>query len=134
MELNMVSQYQAAIAKTKGWLLERQNKDGSFKDGKIIQVYYNAINFLAKVGAYDESGRLADWISTSYLKPDGDFRGDPDSRSMQQKALRHLYMDGWLVHSFQRIGRFDLSMAGLKYLISFQDKATGGFWSAANPD
>jgi len=43
-------------------------------------------------------------------------------------------MDGWLVHSLQRMGRFDLSMAGLKYITSFQDEKTGGFWSAANPD
>ena len=134
MKLKNMGRYQAAVARTTEWLLERQKDDGPFEDGNIIQVYYNAVNFLTKIGAYEESARLADWIAATYLKPDGDFRGDPDSRSAQQKALRHIYMDGWLVHSFQRMGRFDLSMTALKYISSFQDEEMGGFWSAANPD
>ncbi|MBE3120056.1 MAG: hypothetical protein IMZ50_15040, partial [Candidatus Atribacteria bacterium] len=134
MKLKNTSKYQAAIAKTAKWVLERQKDDGSFNDGNVIQVYYNAVNFLTKVGAFAESARLADWIATTFLKSDGDFRGEPDSRSAQQKVLRHVYMDGWLVHSFQRMGRFDLSKAGLQYIFSFHDEATGGFWSAANPD
>jgi hypothetical protein len=134
MKLKNLSKYRAVIVKAREWLLKRQQPDGSFEGGTIIQVYYNAVNFLVKVGAYEEAARLADWIAANYLKPDGDFRGNPDSRSAQQKALRHIYMDGWLVHSFQRMGRFDLSMAGLKYINSFQDNNTGGFWSAADPD
>jgi len=135
VKLKNEARYVQAIERSVGWVIKQQVADGSFgPEIQALQAYYNAPNLLTVTGRYREAGRLADCVQRSFLKPDGDFRADPDSRSPGQKAYRHIYMNGWLVSGFQRMGRFDLSTAGLKYISSFQDEATGGIWSAANAD
>jgi len=134
MKFAKTDKYMQAIAKTVDWLVSHQQPDGSFESAAILQSYYNAPNFLGKVGRFQEAMLLADWVKSAFLRSDGDFRGNPDSRSPAQKKYRHLYMNGWLVSGFQRLGRFDLSMPGLRYILRFQDAQSGGFFASASED
>jgi hypothetical protein len=122
------------IEKATEWLVSCQEKDGSFGKGATdLRCYYKAPSVLLATGRLREASLTTDWIKHKFLKPDGDFRGDNGKSEFAFFAKhRYIYMNGWLVSGLQRLGRFDMSLPALKYILSFQDHKQGGFFSHAS--
>lgn len=81
---------------------------------------------LALSGRQAEAQRLVSWIARHHITPDGDFRA-PARKSLggSHKAWP-AYANAWLVQGLNRLGRFDLSLRGVGFLLRSQ-LPDGGF-------
>jgi hypothetical protein len=111
------------------WILAQQRADGSFCDPRDgIGGYYKVPYALSLTGHHREALRLANWIAKHHLTPEGDFRAP------ERKAIEPLhdawpvYANAWLIQGLHRVGRWDLSLAGAKFLLGYQ-APIGGFYA-----
>jgi hypothetical protein len=111
------------------WILAQQRADGSFCDPQDgIGGYYKVPYALSLTGHHREAQRLADWIAAHHFTPQGDFRAP------QRKALEPfhetwpVYANAWLIQGLHRLGRWDLSLPGVDFMLGYQASA-GGFFA-----
>jgi hypothetical protein len=123
------------VQKATDWLLTLQRENGSFGlYANDLRSYSKIPALLEATGYLQAANRTADWLKGNYLYPDGDFRGkDRKSELATFAKYRYLYPNGWIVAALQRLGRFDLSVPGLKYILTFQNKTYGGIYSQTSP-
>jgi hypothetical protein len=102
------------------WLLEQQNPDGSFIQPDMqADVYHKGILALAVTGHAVEASRLLTWIKAHDLQEGGRLRHYDDGLA--------LYKTSWACQGAHRLGRFDISLPVMEYILSCQAPC-GGFF------
>jgi len=109
------------------WILAQQRGDGSFcaaTDGK--RGYYKVPYALALHGRLRPARLLGDWIEAHHVRAEGDF-GDPARRGREPGGgAWPVYANAWLVQGLHRLGRWDLALRGMDFLLGYQTPS-GGF-------
>jgi hypothetical protein len=119
----------AAAERGIAWILAQQREDGSLCDVSAgIGGYYKVPYALSLAGRHREALRLADWIARHHFTPAGDFRA-PERKALEPfHESWPVYANAWLVQGLHRLGRWDLSLVGARFLLGLQVPA-GGFYA-----
>jgi hypothetical protein len=104
------------------WLLRHLNDDGSI--GPIEQgfYYYRLPWSLAVTGETDHAVRLCDWVRAHQFATNGDFAG-VSPRGLDPYA----YENATFIYGAHMLRQYDLSYRGYDYLLTHQDRESGGF-------
>lgn len=129
-----VDAYRSATRRVADWLVSQITAKGSIGDELDLIAYYHAPNLLASTGHSTEAQRLARFLAEEALAPDGDFRYQGAKGKIIKPSMQWNYINGWLIWGLGRLGRFDVSEPAARFLERFQDTATGGFLTAADPE
>jgi hypothetical protein len=129
-----VEAYRASRDRVTDWFVSTLTDAGTIRDELDLIAYYHAPNLLAATGHAAEAQRMANWIAGTALAADGDFRYQDAKGAIIKPAMQWNYINGWLIWGLARLGRFDVSEPAAHFLERFQDKGTGGFTTAANPE
>lgn len=108
-------------------MLSRQNSDGSFSTQLDITAYYKAPGAFAIAGKLSASYLALNFIKSRFLRENGDFgmhRTKSEDIHMREYCA---YPNGWIVMNAHRLGRFDISLKGFKYILSYFNEESGGF-------
>ncbi len=123
-----------AAAKAVRFLESRVNPDGSVRGEKDeisenIGCYYKSIWALESSGRLSLANSVSDYVKTHFFhRRNGDFGNKAQRQGDEWFAWRYYtYPNFWITIGSHKIGRFDLSMAGSDYLLSYFDPKTGGF-------
>src|SRR5437867_8256792 len=114
-----------AIQRGAGWLAQQQAADGSIERDLGIGAYYKAPWALAVAGRSAEAARLLSWVRREAFADDGDFGG---ARNPTLGAA-YPYPNGWVAAAAHKLGHFDLASRGTRFILSYQDRRIGGFFS-----
>ena len=103
------------------WIVQRQNPDGSFFDVEAgIGGYYKVPYTLALSGYVPEAVRLLRWVRAHHFTPDGDFRAPQRKATLSAHDEWPTYANAWLIQGAHRVGQYDLSLRGARYLLGHQ--------------
>ena len=126
--------FEAAARRGIDWILAQQRADGSFCDAADgIGAYYKVPYALGLSGHPRQAARLARWIAAHHRAAEGDFGLDETvSGEAGAAGARHehwpTYRQAWLVLGLHRLGRYDLSLPGARFLLRHQLPG-GGFYA-----
>jgi prenyltransferase/squalene oxidase-like repeat protein len=121
--------YLESARRAARWIVGRQQSDGSLFDVEAgIGGYYKVPYALGIVGFATEAIRLLRWVRAHHFTPEGDFRGPSRKATLSFHDDWPAYGNSWLVQGAHRLGQFDLSFGGAKFLLSLQTPS-GGFRS-----
>ena len=128
-----IKAYRACVRRVVDWFTPQVTESGMIRDQPDLIVYYHVPNLLAVTDHAAEAHRVFNWLKTEALCPDGDFRHDGGKGAFIKPQMQWNYLNGWLTWAAARLGRFDISEPAAGFLERFQDEATGGFLTAADP-
>ncbi len=117
-------------ARDKGcaYLLAQQHPDGSFGEPQNgVTDYYKVPSAFQVCGETNAANRLCAWIRANGITPDGDFGPRPE----EANGYYYAYYNSWVVTGAHRLGQFDLSEPGMRFLMGFWDSESGGFYSSS---
>ena len=129
-----IEAFRACTKRVTDWFVSTLEPDGTIRDELDLIAYYHAPNLLAVTDRSVEAQRMANWLVKNALADDGDFRYENAKGGIIQPSMQWNYINGWLVWGLGRLGRFDLTERAAGFLEGFQDDATGGFLTAADPE
>ena len=108
------------------FLLGHQGLQGEFPGGgPALDDYTKVLTAFQVCGHNDAANRLCQWIRTRGTTPEGDFGPKKEAASGYACA----YFNAWVILGAQRLGQLDLAARGIRFLLEFQDRETGGFYS-----
>jgi hypothetical protein len=110
------------------WIRKQQREDGSFCDVEDgIGAYYK-IPFALSLAGFPRAGqRLLDWVAIHHFTQAGDFKGPRQKATESVHESWPVYGNSWLILGAHRLGRLDLSLRGIEYVLGFQNEV-GGFY------
>ena len=110
------------------WLLPQQGPNGAWKGLDTVRMneYYKAGWALSLLGEAAAAERMLDYVKRHFLQPDGDFL---PREGLWHEAVHYQYANGWFTIGAQKQGRYDISMPGIRFLLSQQDLDHGGFYA-----
>ena len=110
------------------WLLQLQGADGGWKvlTDAPVDAYYKAGWAFGLMGEAAAAERALDYVKQHLLQPDGDFLPRGDSWYID---VHYQYANGWFITGAQKQGRYDISMPGVRFLLTQQDPDHGCFYS-----
>jgi len=113
--------------KSVAFLESRQTSEGTMlveKDEVSYDVscYYKSLWAFASAGKLSRANAIADVVKKNFQRRNGDFVG-----AGERVGRMNTYANLWIVIGAQKIGRFDVSLPGISYIIKYQDPRTGGF-------
>lgn len=121
--------YLESARRASRWIVGRQNADGSLFDVEAgVGGYYKVPYALGISGFATEAVRLLRWVREHHFTREGDFRGPSQKATLSFHDDWPTYSNSWLVQGAHRLGQFDLSFGGAKFLLSHQAPC-GGFLS-----
>jgi hypothetical protein len=123
-----------AAEKGISWIRKQQKQDGSFcnlEDG--IGAYYKIPYALSLVGCSRAGQRLLDWVANHHFTQEGNFTGPRQKASESVHESWPVYGNSWLILGAHRLGRLDLSLRGIAYVLRFQNDV-GGFYAFSGKD
>jgi len=121
--------YLESARRAARWIVDRQKPDGSLFDVEAgIGGYYKVPYALGISGFAAEAMRLLRWVGQHHLTPEGDFRGPSRKATFAFHDAWPTYGNSWLIQGAHRLGRFDLSFPGARFLLCHQAPC-GGFQS-----
>ena len=123
--MDRLAQYRQALRKGTTYLLEHINADGSIGPVEREFFYYRAPSALAAGGENQAALRLCDWIRRHQFGEDGDFTGVTPRPWIDH----YLYANALLVVGAHGLQQFDLSLQGMRYILSFADPISAGFYN-----
>jgi hypothetical protein len=119
--------YVQAAREGVAWLCRQQNHDGSFGDPAHVAMYcYKSAYALGVTGHVVEANRLLSWLKEKMLDADGELR-------LGAGAGMATYRIAWLAQGAHRLGRFDVSLPLVRWLLDRQAEC-GGFRSNVEAD
>jgi hypothetical protein len=122
-----------AINRGADWLVSRQGVDGSIELEKNVTAkdpfcYYKVIWPLVLAGKFREADLLSSYIKSTFMLKDGDFSGgEPRSEDEWFQWRYYTYLNLWIIIGAHKLGRFDISIPGIRYMLKYRDPETGGF-------
>lgn len=111
------------------WLVEKQNADGSWiglPDPKV-DAFYKVSWALMLTGQATAAHKTLNYVQDNFLTPDGDFL--PRSHHSRNREVHYLYPNAYLIIGSMAVGRYEIALPGVRFLISNQDPDHGGFYS-----
>ncbi len=122
----MVSLEDMIEARRKGiqWVLGQRNPDGSIGPYEKGIFYYRVPWAFAVTGHISEACMLLEWIRSNMFSDEGDFAG---RYSREECADYYTYPNANLIYGAHMLRQFDLSYRGMRFLLAFQDRHSGGF-------
>ncbi|MBP8951960.1 MAG: hypothetical protein KBI47_06195 [Armatimonadetes bacterium] len=115
-----IRRYLDAAARGADYLLSMQNPDGSFiREDLQADVYHKAPQALLLTGHPAAANRLLEWVKRNDLREGG--------RLHHFDAGLALYKTNWLCQGAHRMGRFDISMPVMRFILKCQAPC-GGFY------
>jgi hypothetical protein len=106
-------------------LLDPGNSGADVAD---LAVYYKAPYLFLVSGDLPTAQRLLDHAKAAFMRADGDFVTRPGTKSENAAFQEYWsYPNGWLVIAAQKLGRFDVSLPGARYLASFHSASRDAF-------
>lgn len=110
------------------WLLQHVNPDGSLGDVNRGVFYFRAPWSFAIAGESLAGLRLIDWIRKNMFSPEGDFAGKyPQGEIFAERWAT--YPLSCLIYGAHMLRQFDISSRGMRFLLSYRDPATGGYFN-----
>lgn len=101
---------------------------GSGADLADLAVFYKAPYLFLLSGDLPAAQRLLDHVKATFMRADGDFVTRQDTKSANAAFQEYwAYPNGWLVIAAQKLGRFDVSRPGARYLESFHSASRDAF-------
>ena len=131
MEYNNMEKYYHARERAADWLLSQIQPDGSLgPEIPNLRAYCKIPYALAVAGHPLVARRVLDHLDRTFLTFEGHYE-DEAGDSSDEVFAKHLYTyrDCWIAEAAQRIGRFDIAQRTGRFVLGFQDEATGGFRS-----
>jgi hypothetical protein len=118
----------AAAQRGVAWLLKQQGSDGGWKtlDNAPVDAYYKAGAAFTLTGEIAAAEKALDYVKRHFLQADGDFLPRGDAWFID---VHYQYANGWITLGAQKLGRYDITTPAVRFLLSQQDPATGGFCS-----
>ncbi len=109
------------------WLLAHQQRDGSWKrlPEAPFDAYYRASWTLGVMGEAAAAERELDFVKSSFMTADGDF---VPRENGWYHHVHYSYPNAILLLGAHRLGRYDVAMPALRYLLGQQDPTHGGFY------
>ncbi len=120
--------FSEAVSRGLAWVVAQQRDDGSFcesDDG--IGAYYKVPYLLALAGCSREAHGLLSWVADHHFTPSGDFRSPERKAREPIHDAWTVYANAWIVQGAHRMGRWDLSLQGTKFILEHQTPI-GGFY------
>ena len=111
------------------WLLQQQNDDGSLGDPREGFHTYRTPWTFTLGGETDAAAAYCGWIRSQLLTPDG--RVDGPFRVFDDA---YAYRDSTLIIGSHLTRQYDLSVALMPHLLSWQDPVSGGFHNDRTSD
>ncbi|MDE2766942.1 MAG: hypothetical protein OXP73_13770 [Chloroflexota bacterium] len=111
------------------WLLARVGPDGGVQPSDEGFRYYRLPWTLTVAGHTQAATAVCGWIREYMLTPDGDF-----DRGHRRLYDAYAYRNATLVYGAHMARQFDLSSRGLEFILTMQDRASGGFANDRDPD
>jgi hypothetical protein len=107
------------------YLVSRQRADGMIGDVEQSGLggFYKAVWALRAAGRTAAAARLAGWVRRHGVTPEGDFAGEFSRGGLDQV---YAYPNAWLIGGLHRLGAYDLSLSGMRFLRGLVDPRTGG--------
>ncbi len=97
-----------------------------------LAVYYKHPLMWEMVGNIENTNKLLNYISATWLRSNGDFKpetpGLPKSSNQAYDEF-YTYVNGWIVRAANKIARSDVADIAMQYLLSYQDSSLGGFYT-----
>ena len=118
----------ASAGRAVAWLLKQQGPDGGWSvlDVPMADAYYKAGWAFALMGETAAAERSFDFVKRNLQKSDGDFA--PRSH-LWHREITYQYANGWFIAGAQKLGRYDVSMPAMQFLLTQQHPEHGGFYS-----
>lgn len=126
VQSDIITQLRRARDAGAAYLLSQQRPDGALGDPERdgLGPYYKTIWAFAATGEPDAGNRLATWVRDNVQTPEGDFAG-PLRGGMHDR--NYPYPAAWMLAGAQKLGRFDLTIPCMRFLLTMQDPEIGGF-------
>jgi hypothetical protein len=110
------------------WLVLQINADGSLRGATSINEYYKTVFALVCAGRISAADRMLNYVAGRFLKSDGDLDGTGCDWFDQIRIYGH----SWVAMAAIQLARFDISEPILRFLETFHDERTGGFYGNLN--
>ncbi len=111
------------------WLLARVGPDGAIQPSNEGFRYYRLPWTLTVAGHTQAATAVCGWIREYMLTADGDF-----DRGHRRLYDAYAYRNATLVYGAHMARQFDLSTRGLDFILTMQDRRSGGFSNDRDPD
>lgn len=105
-----------------GWLVEKQNPDGSWfglPDAKV-NGFYKAPWAFMEMGQPAAANRTLNYIEKRFLTEEGDFLP-------RNPSFHYLYCNAYVIKGALLAGRYDVSIPACRFLLGQQNQNNGGF-------
>jgi len=119
--------YRQACRRGTDWLLNFINQDGSIGPVYDRLYYYRVPWTFALMGELAVASRLLDWVCRHMLSPEGAFEGLSPQGVFESRYGS--YPQACLVVGATLLQRFDIVYTGARYLLTWQDRESGGFYN-----
>lgn len=121
--------YLQSVNRALNWIENQIKDDGSLANApKDIVCYYKLPSLFIQQGKEDLAKLILNFIQKNFMKPNGDFFSSDGLKTASPAFIEFwAYTNGWIVQAAQRLGRFDISYAGWKYLLNYFNSNSGGW-------
>ena len=117
----------SAAQKGALWLKAQMREDGSLRHASSLSDYYKVCYGLAVTGHNAATERMLDYFAGRFLKENGDL----DGTGCPWFEDFRIYAHGWIIVAAMARGRFDIAYPILRFLSTFHDSRSGGFFTTA---
>ncbi|MDE2870060.1 MAG: hypothetical protein OXN91_15605 [Chloroflexota bacterium] len=111
------------------WILARIGLDGVVESADEGFRFYRLPWTLSVSGHTQAATAVCGWIREHMLTPDGDF-----DRGHRRLYDAYAYRNATLIYGAHMARQFDISARGLAFILTMQDRSSGGFANDRDPD
>ena len=117
----------SAAQKGALWLKAQMRGDGSLRHATSLSDYYKVCYGLAVTGHNAATEQILDYFAGRFLMGNGDL----DGTGCPWFEDFRIYAHGWIIAAAMARGRFDIAYPILRFLSTFHDSRSGGFFTTA---
>ncbi|MDJ0657961.1 MAG: hypothetical protein QNJ42_00565 [Crocosphaera sp.] len=111
------------------WLKSQMNEDGNYGlSNTDLACYYKSPYLFYVSGEITLANQILTYIKNNFLQKNGDFLAKNGHKSKNIAFNEYwAYINGWIMLTAQKMGRFDVAYPAYSYLKLFYDTELGGF-------